>query len=56
MSGMPAFSKSESSETLWKLVAFVRHLPKLSDAERAELAGPPRARAAGQSQPSGEAH
>ena len=37
MSGMPAFSKSESSETLWKLVAFVRHLPKLSDAERAAL-------------------
>jgi mono/diheme cytochrome c family protein len=38
MSGMPAFSKSESPETLWKLVAFVRHLPKLTDAEREALA------------------
>jgi mono/diheme cytochrome c family protein len=44
MSGMPAFSASESPETLWKLVAFVRHLPKLSDEERAALAGPPRVR------------
>ena len=45
MSGMPAFSKSESSDTLWKLVAFLRHLPQLSDAERASLAAPPQARA-----------
>jgi mono/diheme cytochrome c family protein len=37
MSGMPAFSKSESPETLWKLVAFVRHLPKLTDVEREAL-------------------
>ena len=37
LSGMPAFSKSESPETLWKLVAFVRHLPTLTDAEREEL-------------------
>jgi mono/diheme cytochrome c family protein len=37
MSGMPAFSKSESPETLWKVVAFVRHLPKLTDAEREAL-------------------
>jgi mono/diheme cytochrome c family protein len=37
MTGMPAFSRSESQETLWTLVAFVRHLPKLSDAERATL-------------------
>jgi len=44
MSGMPAFSPSESAETLWKVVAFVRHLPKLSDEERAALAGPPRVR------------
>jgi mono/diheme cytochrome c family protein len=47
MSGMPAFSKSESPETLWKVVAFVRHLPKLTDAEREALSerrsprGPP---------------
>ncbi|MGO9831760.1 MAG: c-type cytochrome [Myxococcaceae bacterium] len=45
MSGMPAFSKSESSETLWKLVAFLRHLPNLSDAERAALEEAPRPRA-----------
>ncbi len=44
MSGMPAFSLSESPETLWKLVAFVRHLPKLSDEERTALTGPPRVR------------
>jgi mono/diheme cytochrome c family protein len=37
MSGMPAFSKSESPETLWKLVAFLRQLPKLTDAEREAL-------------------
>ncbi|HMK73398.1 MAG TPA: cytochrome c [Myxococcaceae bacterium] len=37
MTGMPAFSKSESEETIWKLVAFVRHLPKLTDEERAAL-------------------
>ena len=38
MSGMPAFSKSESPETLWKVVAFVRHLPKLTEVEREALA------------------
>jgi mono/diheme cytochrome c family protein len=37
MTGMPAFSKSESQETLWKVVAFVRHLPKLTDEERLAL-------------------
>lgn len=37
MTGMPAFSKSESAETIWTLVAFVRHLPKLTDEERAAL-------------------
>jgi mono/diheme cytochrome c family protein len=37
MTGMPAFSKSQSKEALWTLVAFVRHLPKLTDAERLEL-------------------
>jgi len=46
MSGMPAFSPSESAETLWTLVAFIRHLPKLSEEERAALAGPPRVRPA----------
>jgi mono/diheme cytochrome c family protein len=37
MTGMPAFSKSQSKDTLWTLVAFVRHLPKLTDEERLEL-------------------
>jgi mono/diheme cytochrome c family protein len=37
MTGMPAFSKSESQDTLWKVVAFVRHLPKLTDEERRAL-------------------
>jgi len=37
MTGMPAFSKSESQETIWKLVTFVRHLPKLTDDERRAL-------------------
>jgi len=37
MTGMPAFSKSASQDTLWTLVAFVRHLPKLSDEERRAL-------------------
>ena len=56
LSGMPAFSKSESSETLWKVVAFVRHLPKLSDAERAALAAPRHARGEGQPEEPGGAH
>jgi mono/diheme cytochrome c family protein len=38
MTGMPAFSKSQSKETLWTLVAFLRHLPKLTDDERLALA------------------
>jgi mono/diheme cytochrome c family protein len=37
MTGMPAFSRSESQETIWTLVAFVRHLPKLTDDEKREL-------------------
>lgn len=55
MSGMPAFSLSESPETLWKVVAFVRHLPKLSDEERAALAPPPRVRPEGAPLEPGEA-
>jgi mono/diheme cytochrome c family protein len=35
--GMPAFSPTHSAEEIWKIVAFVRHLPKLSDAEVASL-------------------
>jgi mono/diheme cytochrome c family protein len=37
MTGMPAFSPTHSDEEIWKIVAFVRHLPKLTDAEVAEL-------------------
>jgi mono/diheme cytochrome c family protein len=35
--GMPAFSPTHSPDEIWKIVAFVRHLPKLSDAEVASL-------------------
>jgi mono/diheme cytochrome c family protein len=35
--GMPAFSPTHSKDEIWKIVAFVRHLPKLTDAEVAEL-------------------
>jgi mono/diheme cytochrome c family protein len=36
-SGMPAFSPTHNSEEIWKIVAFVRHLPKLTDEELAAL-------------------
>jgi mono/diheme cytochrome c family protein len=35
--GMPAFSPTHKPEEIWKIVAFVRHLPELSDAEQKEL-------------------
>jgi mono/diheme cytochrome c family protein len=35
--GMPAFSPTHSPKEIWQIVSFVRHLPKLSDAEVAEL-------------------
>lgn len=53
MSGMPAFSKSESPETLWKLVAFIRHLPNLTEAERAALLERPGPRGPPPAQPDG---
>ena len=37
LSGMPGFAKSEPDDVRWAMVAFVRHLPKLSAEERAEL-------------------
>jgi plastocyanin len=40
-SGMPAFEASHSEKELWSLVAFVRHLPKLTDDEKAKLARAP---------------
>lgn len=36
MTGMPAFSPTHKEEELWKIVAFVRHLPEItSDEEKA---------------------
>jgi len=35
--GMPAFSPTHRPEEIWQMVSFVRHLPKLSEAEVAEL-------------------
>jgi mono/diheme cytochrome c family protein len=37
LSGMPGFARSEPDDVRWAMVAFVRHLPKLSAEERAEL-------------------
>lgn len=39
LSGMPAFARSEPDDVRWAMVAFVRHLPRLSAEERAELEG-----------------
>jgi mono/diheme cytochrome c family protein len=35
--GMPAFSPTHSPTEIWQIVSFVRHLPKLTDAEVAKL-------------------
>ncbi len=37
MSGMPAFGGSDSADASWKLVHFIRHLPKLTTAQEAEM-------------------
>lgn len=39
MSGMPAFGGADSADASWKLVHFIRHLPKLSPEEEAEMQG-----------------
>ena len=36
--GMPAFSPTHKPDEIWSIVSFVRHLPKLTAAEKAELA------------------
>jgi plastocyanin/mono/diheme cytochrome c family protein len=36
--GMPAFAKTHPPDDIWKIVAFVRHLPALTPEERAALA------------------
>jgi mono/diheme cytochrome c family protein len=37
MSGMPAFGGEDSAESTWKLVLFIRHLPKLTPVEEAQM-------------------
>lgn len=37
MTGMPAFGAHHSDEEIWNIVAFVRHLPELTPAEREQL-------------------
>ncbi len=37
MTGMPAFGKSHSDEMIWHMVTFVRHMPKITDAERDQI-------------------
>ena len=43
MTGMPGFAPTHEPQDVWKMVSFVRHLPKLTDEERERLrAGLPR--------------
>ncbi len=35
--GMPAFSPTHKPEEIWKIVAFLRHLPELTNEEQKEL-------------------
>ncbi len=37
MTGMPAFGPTHSDEDIWKIVAFVRHLPRLTPEEKHKL-------------------
>lgn len=37
MTGMPAFGPTHSDEEIWKILAFVKHLPELSEQERMQL-------------------
>ena len=38
LSGMPAFgSPGDNDQDSWKLVAFIRHLPRLTEAEEIEM-------------------
>ena len=40
MTGMPAFGETHSDAEIWHIVTFVRHLPKLTDAEGKTLQPP----------------
>jgi mono/diheme cytochrome c family protein len=37
MTGMPAFGETHSDQEIWHIVTFVRHLPKITDAEKERL-------------------
>lgn len=37
MTGMPAFSPTHEEKEIWEMVAFIRHLPEITDEERARL-------------------
>src|SRR5208282_585710 len=40
MTPMPAFGPTHTDDEIWKIVAFIRHLPDLSQQERAALREP----------------
>jgi len=37
MTGMPAFSPTHDENEIWQMVAFLRHLPEISDEEKKQL-------------------
>jgi mono/diheme cytochrome c family protein len=37
MTGMPAFSPTHGENEIWQMVAFLRHLPEISDEEKEQL-------------------
>jgi mono/diheme cytochrome c family protein len=37
MTGMPAFSPTHGENEIWQMVAFLRHLPEITDEEKAQL-------------------
>jgi len=37
MTGMPAFSPTHEEKEIWEMVAFLRHLPEITDEEKAQL-------------------
>jgi mono/diheme cytochrome c family protein len=39
MSGMPAFGPTHGENELWQIVAFLRHLPEITEEEKAQLKG-----------------
>ena len=43
MTGMPAFGPTHKDEEIWKIVAFLRHLPALTPEEEKALSPGPRA-------------